>query len=30
MAQVIVTEKGSADLRGKSLSERERLLRAIA
>lgn len=29
MAQVVVTEKGVADLRGKSLSERERLLKAI-
>jgi 4-hydroxybutyrate CoA-transferase len=30
LAQIIVTEKGVADLRGKSLSERERLLRAIS
>ncbi len=29
LAQVIVTEKGVADLRGKSLSEREKLLKAI-
>ncbi len=30
LAQVVVTEKGVADLRGKTLSERERLLRAIS
>lgn len=30
LAQVVVTEKGVADLRGKSLGERERLLRAIS
>ena len=28
--QVVVTEKGIADLRGKSLSERARLLKSIA
>jgi 4-hydroxybutyrate CoA-transferase len=30
LAQVVVTEKGVADLRGKSLSEREKLLRSIS
>ncbi len=30
LAQIIVTEKGIADLRGKSLEEREKLLRAIS
>lgn len=30
MVQVVVTEKGIADLRGKSLSERARLLKSIA
>ncbi len=30
LAQLIVTEKGVADLRGKSLSEREKLLRSIS
>lgn len=30
LAQVVVTEKGVADLRGKSLSQREQLLRAIS
>jgi 4-hydroxybutyrate CoA-transferase len=30
LAQIVITEKGIADLRGKSLSERERLLKAIA
>ncbi|MFT3768158.1 MAG: acetyl-CoA hydrolase/transferase C-terminal domain-containing protein [Minicystis sp.] len=30
LAQFVVTEKGIADLRGRSLGERERLLRAIA
>jgi hypothetical protein len=30
LAQVIVTERGIADLRGRSLGERERLLRAIS
>lgn len=30
MAQLVVTEKGVADLRGKSLSEREKLLRSIS
>ncbi|HEX2910304.1 MAG TPA: acetyl-CoA hydrolase/transferase C-terminal domain-containing protein [Chloroflexia bacterium] len=30
LAQIVVTEKGVADLRGKSLSERERLLRSIS
>jgi acyl-CoA hydrolase len=30
LAQIIVTEKGVADLRGRTLGERERLLRAIA
>ncbi len=29
LAQIVVTEKGVADLRGKSLSERERLLRGV-
>ncbi len=30
LAQIIVTDKGVADLRGRSLSERERLLKAIS
>jgi len=30
LAQVVVTEKGIADLRGKSLCEREKLLKAIS
>lgn len=30
LAQVVVTERGIADLRGRSLQERERLLRAIS
>lgn len=30
LAQIVVTERGIADLRGRSLSERERLLRAIS